>query len=287
MLKLPIYLDYSATTPVDPRCGEDDSLSCRNSATPASRSHQLRLGSRRGGRERACRSGEAGQRRCQGNRLDLGRDRIEQSSRSRALPISIPARASTSSPSRPNTRPVLDTFRELERQGLRGDLSRRQDNGLIDSKQFKAALRPDTILVSVMFVNNEIGVIQPIAEIGEICRSKGIIFHVDAAQATGKVDIDLGAEGRPDELLGPQDLRSEGHRRLVRAPQTARPPRSADAWRRPRTRFPLRHAAGAHQIVGMGEAFRIAREEMVAENERIGRLRDQLLKGLRTSRPPT
>ena len=86
---------------------------------------------------------------------------------------------------------VLDTVRELERQGFEATYLDVQENGLLDIEVFKAAIRPDTVLASVMFVNNEVGVIQPIAELGEICREKGVIFHVDAAQATGKVDIDL------------------------------------------------------------------------------------------------
>jgi cysteine desulfurase len=157
---------------------------------------------------------------------------------------------------------VLDTFRELERQGFEATYLDVQENGLLDLNVFKAALRPDTILVSVMFVNNEIGVIQPIAEIGEICREKGIIFHVDAAQATGKVAIDLStAEGRPDELLGAQDLRPEGHRRAVCAPQAACPP-EAQMHGGGHERGFRSGTLATHQIVGMGEAFRLAREEM-------------------------
>ena len=155
-----------------------------------------------------------------------------------------------------------------------------QENGLIDLEGLKAAIRPDTILISVMFVNNEIGVIQPIAEIGEICREKGIIFHVDAAQATGKVAIDL-ATLRVDlmsfsahKMYGPKGIGALYIRR------------------KPRVRLEAQmHGGGhergfrsgtlpTHQIVGMGEAFRIAREEMVEENKRIRALRDRLLKGL-------
>ena len=135
---------------------------------------------------------------------------------------------------------VLDTMRELERQGFEVTYLDVQEDGLLDLDVLKAAIRPDTILVSVMFVNNEIGVIQDIAAIGALCREKGIIFHVDAAQATGKVEIDLqDAAGRPDEPDLAQDLRPQGHRRAVRAPQAARAPGSADARRRPRARHAL------------------------------------------------
>ena len=137
-------------------------------------------------------------------------------------------------------------MRELEREGFEVTYLDVRPDGLVDLEAFKAALRPDTIVVSVMFVNNEIGVIQDIAAIGEICRARGIIFHVDAAQATGKIPIDLAAL-KVDlmSLLGAQDLRPEGRRRAVRAPQAARAHRGADARRRPRARHALGHAADA------------------------------------------
>ena len=155
-----------------------------------------------------------------------------------------------------------------------------QENGLIDLEAFKNALRPDTIVVSVMFVNNEIGVIQPIAEIGEICREKGIIFHVDATQAPGKVDIDLATlkvdlmSFSAHKVYGPKGIGALYIRR------------------KPRVRLEAQmHGGGhergfrsgtlpTHQIVGMGEAFRLARLEMVEENQRIRALRDRLLQGL-------
>ncbi|MFN7673608.1 MAG: IscS subfamily cysteine desulfurase, partial [Betaproteobacteria bacterium] len=176
---------------------------------------------------------------------------------------------------------TLDTFRELERQGFEATYLDVQENGLVDMNAFNAALRPDTILVSILFVNNEIGVIQPIAEIGEICRSKGIIFHVDAAQATGKVPIDLQAlkvdlmSFCAHKTYGPKGIGAL----FVR--------------RKPRVRLEAQmHGGGhergfrsgtlaTHQIVGMGEAFRLARLEMAAESERIRMLRDRLLAGFK------
>ena len=175
---------------------------------------------------------------------------------------------------------MLDTCRELERQGFEVTYLDVQENGLIDLEVFKAALRPDTILVSVMFVNNEIGVIQPIAEIGEICREKGIVFHVDSAQATGKVEIDLST--LKVDLMSFSAHKTYG-------------PKGIGALyirRKPRIRLEAQmHGGGhergfrsgtlaTHQIVGMGEAFRIARLEMVEEDRRIKALRDRLLKGV-------
>jgi cysteine desulfurase len=155
-----------------------------------------------------------------------------------------------------------------------------QDDGLIDLEKFKAALRPDTILVSVMSVNNEIGVIQDIEAIGEITREKGIIFHVDAAQATGKIDIDL--QKLKVDLMSFSAHKTYGPKGIG----------ALYVRRKPRVRIEAQmHGGGhergmrsgtlaTHQIVGMGEAFRIAREEMATENERIRMLRDRLLRGL-------
>ena len=155
-----------------------------------------------------------------------------------------------------------------------------QDNGLITVEQLAAAVRPDTILVSVMWVNNEIGVIQPIAEIGEFCRSKNIIFHCDAAQATGKVEIDM--QTTKVDLLSLTAHKTYGPKGIG----------ALYVCRKPRVRIEAQmHGGGhergmrsgtlaTHQIVGMGEAFRIAKEEMVEENRRIKALRDRLAKGL-------
>ncbi|MDB5887290.1 MAG: IscS subfamily cysteine desulfurase [Rhodocyclales bacterium] len=173
-------------------------------------------------------------------------------------------------------------MRELERQGFEVTYLEVQEDGLINLEAFKNALRPDTILVSVMFVNNEIGVIQPIEQIGEICRDKGIIFHVDAAQATGKVDIDLSK--LKVDLMSFSAHKTYGPKGIG----------ALYVRRKPRVRLEAQmHGGGhergmrsgtlaTHQIVGMGEAFRIAKAEMATENLRIRALRDRLLKGLST-----
>ena len=172
---------------------------------------------------------------------------------------------------------VLDTMRELERQGFEVTYLDVQENGLIDLNVLKAALRDDTTLVSVMWVNNEIGVIQDIDAIGEICRERGIVFHVDAAQAAGKVEIDV-TKTKVDllslsahKIYGPKGIGALYVRR------------------KPRIRLEAQmHGGGhergfrsgtlaSHQIVGMGEAFRIAKEEMAAENERLLGLRNRFL----------
>jgi cysteine desulfurase len=176
---------------------------------------------------------------------------------------------------------VLDTCRELERQGFEVTYLGVQENGLIDIEEFKAAIRPDTILVSVMYVNNEIGVIQDIPQIGEICREKGIIFHVDATQAPGKVKMDMN-------VLKVDLMSLSAHK--------AYGPKGIGALyvrRKPRVRLEAQmHGGGhergfrsgtlpTHQIVGMGEAFRLAREEMDSESERIRMLRDRLWNGIK------
>jgi len=280
MLKLPIYLDYSATTPVDPRVAEKMiPYLVEKFGNPASRSHafgweseeaveearaQVALLVNADPKEIVWTSGAT-----ESNNLALKGAANFYSGKGKHL-ITL----------KTEHKAVLDTCRELERQGFEVTYLDVQENGLVDLEAFKAALRPDTIVASVMFVNNEVGVIQPIAELGEICREKGIIFHVDAAQATGKVEIDL-AKLKVDlmsfcahKTYGPKGIGALYIRR------------------KPRIRLEAQmHGGGhergfrsgtlaTHQIVGMGEAFRLAREEMAVENQRIGALRDRLLKGL-------
>ncbi len=175
---------------------------------------------------------------------------------------------------------VLDSMRELERQGFEVTYLSVQADGLLDFNQLKSAIRPDTILVSLLFVNNEIGVVQDIAGVGTLCRERGIIFHVDAAQATGKVAIDLAS--LPVDLMSLASHKTYGPKGIG----------ALYVCRKPRVRLEAQmHGGGhergmrsgslaTHQIVGMGEAYRIAREEMAAEVERISALKNRLLTGL-------
>ncbi len=280
MLKLPIYLDYSATTPVDPRVAEKMiPYLVEKFGNPASRSHSFGWVAEAAveeAREEVARLVNADPKEIvwtsgatESNNLAIKGAANFYSGKGKHL-ITV----------KTEHKAVLDTCRELERQGFEVTYLDVQDNGLVDLDVLKAALRPDTILVSVMFVNNEIGVIQPIAEIGEICREKGIIFHVDAAQATGKVAIDLAS--LKVDLMSFSAHKTYG-------------PKGIGALyirRKPRVRLEAQmHGGGhergfrsgtlpTHQIVGMGEAFRIAREEMAEENKHIGALRDRLLKGV-------
>ena len=175
---------------------------------------------------------------------------------------------------------VLDTMRELERQGFDVTYLDVQEDGLLDLNRLKDAIRPDTILVSVMFVNNEIGVIQDIPAIGALCRERGIIFHVDAAQATGKVAIDMAT--LPVDLMSLASHKTYGPKGIG----------ALYVRRKPRVRIEAQmHGGGhergmrsgtlpTHQIVGMAEAFRIAREEMSTELPRIHALQQRLISGL-------
>jgi cysteine desulfurase len=176
---------------------------------------------------------------------------------------------------------VLDTVRELERVGFEATYLDPQPDGLVDPAKFEQALRPDTILASVMLVNNEIGVIQPVQAFGETCRRKGVLFHVDAAQGTGKVPIDLAS--LKVDLMSFSAHKTYGPKGIG----------ALYVRRKPRVRLePQMHGGGhekgfrsgtlpTHQIVGMGEAFRLARLEMATENERIRMLRDRLLDGFK------
>lgn len=279
-MKFPIYLDYSATTPVDPRVAEKMiPWLTEHFGNPASRSHAY---------------GWEAEEAVENARAQVAalvnadpKEIVWTSGATESNNLAIKGAANFYAAKgkhiitvKTEHKAVLDTVRELERQGFEATYLDVMPNGLIDLEAFKAAIRPDTTVVSVMFVNNEIGVIQPIAEIGEICREKGILFHVDAAQATGKVDIDL-------EKLKVDFMSFSAHKTYG--------PKGIGALyvrRKPRARLEAQmHGGGhergmrsgtlaTHQIVGMGEAFRIAREEMKQENERIRALRDRLLKGL-------
>ncbi len=280
MLKFPIYLDYSATTPVDPRVAEKMiPYLVEHFGNPASRSHAYGWEAEKAveeAREQVAALVNADPKEIiwtsgateSDNLAIKGAAQFYKGKGKHVITLKTEHKA------------VLDTCRELERQGFDVTYLDVQENGLIDLEALKAALRPDTILVTIMFVNNEIGVVQPIAEIGEICRDKGIVFHVDAAQATGKVAIDL-------KTLKVDLMSFSAHKTYG--------PKGIGALyvrRKPRVRLEAQmHGGGherglrsgtlaTHQIVGMGEAFRIAREDMAAENERIGALRDKLLKGL-------
>jgi cysteine desulfurase len=277
---LPIYMDYSATTPVDPRVVDKMIPYLREQfGNPASRSHSYGWDAERAveeAREQVAALVNADPREIiwtsgatESNNLAIkGAAHFYKSKGKHVVTVKTEHKA------------VLDTCRELEREGFEVTYLDVKSDGLIDLDTFKAALRPDTILVSVMFVNNEIGVIQDIETIGEICREKGIIFHVDAAQATGKVVIDLNR--LKVDLMSFSAHKTYG-------------PKGIGAMyvrRKPRVRVEAQmHGGGhergmrsgtlaTHQIVGMGEAFRIAREEMATENERMRMLRDRLLRGL-------
>ena len=280
MLKFPIYLDYSATTPVDPRvAAKMIPYLTEHFGNPASRSHAY-------GWETEAAVEEARDQVAKLVNADP-KEIVWTSGATESNNLAIKGAAHFYSGKgkhivtlRTEHKAVLDTFRELEREGFEATYLDPLPNGLIDLDAFRAALRPDTVLVSIMFVNNEIGVIQPIAELGEICREKGIIFHVDAAQATGKVVIDL--EKLKVDLMSFCAHKTYGPKGIG----------ALYVRRKPRIRLEAQmHGGGhergmrsgtlaTHQIVGMGEAFRLAREEMGAENERIRMLRDRLLKGL-------
>ncbi|HMV62895.1 MAG TPA: IscS subfamily cysteine desulfurase [Zoogloea sp.] len=280
MLKFPIYLDYSATTPVDPRVAEKMiPYLTELFGNPASRSHAFGWSAEKAveeAREQVAALVNADPKEIiwtsgatESNNLAIKGAAHFYSGKGKHL-ITV----------KTEHKAVLDTVRELERQGFEATYLDVQDNGLIDLEVLKAAIRPDTVLVSVMFVNNEVGVVQPIAEIGELCREKGIVFHVDAAQATGKVDIDL-ARLKVD-LMSFSAHKTYGPKGIG----------ALYVRRKPRVRLEAQmHGGGherglrsgtlaTHQIVGMGEAFRIAREEMAQENARILALRNRLFEGL-------
>lgn len=282
-MKLPIYLDYSATCPVDPRVAEKMVQYMTMDGTfgnPASRSHRY-----------GWQAEEA---------VDTAREQIAALLNADPREIVFTSGATESDnlaikgvahfynkqgkhiiTSKTEHKAVLDTMRQLEREGFEVTYLDPESNGLIDLAKLEAAMRDDTILVSIMHVNNEIGVIQDIAAIGELCRSRKVVFHVDAAQSAGKVAIDV-QELKVDlislsahKIYGPKGIGALYVRR------------------KPRIRLEAQmHGGGhergfrsgtlpTHQIVGMGEAFRIAKEEMQKDYEHALALRERLLAGIK------
>jgi len=276
----PIYLDYAATTPVDPRVLKEMlPYLTEQFGNPASRSHAY---------------GWAAE-----EAVEIAREHVAQligadpreiawtsgATESNNLAIKgaahfLRAKGRHLVTLKTEHKAVLDTMRELEREGFEVSYLDVKEDGLLDPKTLEAALRPDTILVSAMAVNNEIGVIQDIAAIGALCRARGILFHVDAAQATGKITIDLAT--LPVDLMSLSAHKTYGPKGIG----------ALYVRRKPRVRIEAQmHGGGherglrsgtlpTHQIVGMGAACRLAREVMGAENERIRVLRDRLLAGV-------
>ncbi|WP_208110070.1 IscS subfamily cysteine desulfurase [Methylocaldum gracile] len=276
-MKLPIYLDYSATTPVDPRVAEKMIPFLTEAfGNPASRSHSF---------------GWTAEKAVEDARAEVAKlvnadpkEIVWTSGATESDNLAIKGAAYFYQTKgrhlitvKTEHKAVLDTMRELEAQGFEVTYLDPMPNGLLDLDAFRAAIRPDTIVASVMHVNNEIGVIQDIAAIGAICREKGVIFHVDAAQSTGKVEIDLSK--LPVDLMSFSAHKTYGPKGIG----------ALYVRRQPRVRLKaMMHGGGherglrsgtlaTHQIVGMGEAFRLAREDMAEETKRIGRLRDKLL----------
>ncbi|MDB5752139.1 MAG: IscS subfamily cysteine desulfurase [Ramlibacter sp.] len=277
----PIYMDYGATTPVDPRVVDAMIPWLREHfGNPASRSHawgweaeeavekaRVDVAELIGAdpREIVWTSGAT-----ESNNLALkGAAQFYKSKGKHLITVKTEHKA------------VLDTTRELERQGFEVTYLDVQEDGMLDLEMFKAAIRPDTIIASVMFVNNEIGVIQDIAAIGAICREKGVLLHVDAAQATGKLAIDV--KTLPVDLMSLASHKTYGPKGIG----------ALYVRRKPRVRLEAQmHGGGhecgmrsgtlpTHQIVGMGVAFRIAREEMAKDVAHARRLQQRLLDGLK------
>ena len=282
-MKLPIYLDYSATCPVDPRVAEK-MMQCLtldgNFGNPASRSHRFGW------------QAEEAIDEARNNIADLiGADPREivftsGATESNNLAIKGAAHFYVKQgkhiiTSKTEHKAVLDTCRHLESEGYEVTYLEPQSNGLFTLQQIEAAMRPDTILVSIMHVNNEIGVIQDLAAIGELCRARKILFHVDAAQSAGKIEIDVDA--MKIDLLSLSAHKAYGPKGIG----------ALYVRRKPRVRLEAQmHGGGhergmrsgtlpTHQIVGMGEAFRIAKLEMADESVRIKALRDRLYNGLK------
>jgi cysteine desulfurase len=277
----PIYLDYGATTPCDPRVVDAMIPWLREHfGNPASRSHAWGWEAEEAvekaradvadligadPREIVWTSGAT-----ESNNLALkGAAHFYKGKGKHLITVKTEHKA------------VLDTMRELERQGFEVSYLDVQENGLLDLEVFKAAVRPDTILASVMFVNNEIGVIQDVVTLGNICREKGVIFHVDAAQATGKVEIDV--KNLPIDLMSLASHKTYGPKGIG----------ALYVRRKPRVRLEAQmHGGGhergmrsgtlpTHQIVGMGEAFRLAKLEMKEDIAKARALQQRLLNGLK------
>ena len=275
-MRLPIYLDYSATTPVDPRVAQKMiPYLTEIFGNPASRSHAF-----------GWKAEEAVEEARENVAALIGADPKEivwTSGATEGNNLAIKGAANFYKTKgkhiitqKTEHKAVLDTVRELERQGFEATYLEVEENGIVSLEKFKAAIRPDTILASFMMVNNEIGVIHPVWEIGEICREKGIIFHCDAVQGAGRVDIDL-AKFKCDlltitahKIYGPKGIGALYIRR------------------KPRVRIEAQiHGGGhergfrsgtlpTHQIVGFGEAARLAKLEMAKDNEHVRVLRDRL-----------
>ncbi|MDA8257183.1 MAG: IscS subfamily cysteine desulfurase, partial [Betaproteobacteria bacterium] len=282
MPKVPIYLDYSATTPVDPRVAERMiPYLTEKFGNPASRSHAFGWETEKAVEQ--AREEVAGLVNCD------PREIVWTSGASESDNLAIKGAAQFYKGKgkhlitvRTEHKAVLDPMRELERQGFEVTYLDPETNGLLDLEKFAAAIRPDTILASVMHVNNEIGVIQDIDTLGELCRARGVLFHVDAAQSTGKAPIDLSR--LKVDLMSFSAHKTYGPKGIG----------ALYVRRKPRIRIEAQmHGGGhergmrsgtlaTHQIVGMGAAFRIAAEEMATENERIRYLRDKLWAGIST-----
>ena len=279
-LTMPIYMDYSSTTPVDPRVAEKMiPFITEDFGNPASRSHPYGWTAEKAveiARKEVAKLVNADPREIvwttgatESNNLAIkGAGNFYSTKGKHIVTLATEHKA------------VIDAVREMERLGFTTTFLQPEPDGLVDIEKFKAALRPDTVLASVMMVNNEIGVIQDITALGNICREQNIIFHVDAAQATGKVEIDL--EKLPVDLMSFSAHKTYGPKGIG----------ALYVRRKPRIRIEAQmHGGGqergmrsgtlaTHQIVGMGEAFRIAREEMGEENARIKKMQHRLYEGL-------
>ena len=277
----PIYLDYGATTPVDPRVVDAMIPWLREHfGNPASRSHAWGW------------EAEEAVEKARVQVADLigadPREIVWTSGATESINLALKGAAHFYKGKgkhlitlKTEHKAVLDTMRELERQGFEATYLDVQEDGLVNMDALKAAIRPDTVLISILFVNNEIGVIQDIPAIGALCREKGILLHVDAAQATGRVEIDMNV--LPIDLMSMTAHKTYG-------------PKGVGALyvrRKPRVRLEAQmHGGGhergmrsgtlpTHQIVGMGEAFRIAQEEMAESNAKAHALQQRLLDGLK------